>query len=227
MAHKPDPNLVRLPAPALHGTFAKAYSLLTRLAAKIGWDDLLKTRSSVFVMEEEYRMLKAKEEERKTSISQSPKTATTTQTSESQSNKKEEEQSKLTEKMENIDLNDESKPGEMPRSSLERPQQAAEESKVTKDRRHCAMERYLCETKRMQTTRTATITVLIPPFRLAISDYVNGGWTICSWSCTRTCEFTPFGGQKQVTIVLSRCRTARRGRNGNCLVILHFDSGTR
>ncbi|CAO3630438.1 unnamed protein product [Cunninghamella blakesleeana] len=64
-----DPNLLRLPAPALHGTFAKAYSLLTRLASRIGWDDLLKCRSGVFVMEEEYRMQKAKEEERKTSIS--------------------------------------------------------------------------------------------------------------------------------------------------------------
>jgi hypothetical protein len=46
-----DPNLSRLPAPALHGTFAKAYALLTRLASKIGWDDLLKCRSLFFVME--------------------------------------------------------------------------------------------------------------------------------------------------------------------------------
>ncbi|RUS23169.1 hypothetical protein BC937DRAFT_91754 [Endogone sp. FLAS-F59071] len=60
-----DPNLFRLPAPALHGTFSKAYSLLTRLVAKIGWDELLKCRSGVFVMEEEYRMQKAVEEERK------------------------------------------------------------------------------------------------------------------------------------------------------------------
>ncbi|KAI7870277.1 Chs5p-Arf1p-binding proteins-domain-containing protein [Spinellus fusiger] len=60
-----DSSLLRLPAPALHGTFAKAYTLLTRLAAKIGWDDLLKCRSVVFVMEEEYRIQKAKEEEKK------------------------------------------------------------------------------------------------------------------------------------------------------------------
>ncbi|CAG8613330.1 15146_t:CDS:2, partial [Acaulospora colombiana] len=60
-----DVALLRLPAPSLRGTFAKAYSLLTRLVAKIGWDELLKCRSSVFVMEEEYRMQKAAEEERK------------------------------------------------------------------------------------------------------------------------------------------------------------------
>lgn len=64
-----DPNLARLPAPALHGTFAKAYALLTRLASKIGWDDLLKCRSQVFVMEEEYRMQKAKEDTQKPSTS--------------------------------------------------------------------------------------------------------------------------------------------------------------
>ncbi|KAL9554924.1 hypothetical protein PS6_003165 [Mucor atramentarius] len=64
-----DPNLARLPAPALHGTFAKAYALLTRLASKIGWDDLLKCRSQVFVMEEEYRMQKAKEDTQKSSTS--------------------------------------------------------------------------------------------------------------------------------------------------------------
>lgn len=50
-----DIALLRLPAPGLRGTFAKAYDLLTRLVTQVGWDDLLKTRSSVFVMEEEYR----------------------------------------------------------------------------------------------------------------------------------------------------------------------------
>lgn len=60
-----DSNISRLPAPALHGTFSKAYSLLTRLANSLGWDELLRCRSQVFVMEEEYRMHKAKEENRK------------------------------------------------------------------------------------------------------------------------------------------------------------------
>jgi len=54
-----DPALARLPAPALRGTFAKAYELLCRLVSEIGWDELLKTRSVVFVMEEEYRNQKA------------------------------------------------------------------------------------------------------------------------------------------------------------------------
>ncbi|KAI8978522.1 Chs5p-Arf1p-binding proteins-domain-containing protein [Pilobolus umbonatus] len=58
-----DSNLSRLPAPALHGTFAKAYTLLTRLVFSLGWDQLLKYRSEVFVMEEEYRKRKTSEDE--------------------------------------------------------------------------------------------------------------------------------------------------------------------
>jgi Chs5-Arf1p-binding protein BUD7/BCH1 len=54
--------LLRLPAPGLRGTWARAYALLTRLVSKIGWDELLKTRSTVFVMEEEYRQQKAQSE---------------------------------------------------------------------------------------------------------------------------------------------------------------------
>lgn len=132
---------MRLPAPALHGTFAKAYSLLTRLAAKIGWDDLLKCRSSVFVMEEEYRILKAKEEERKNSVSQSSKPLNEEKSAANESEKQQGEgeqqtaEDQVSEKLENVDLNDDNKNDEsqapkMDEPSLERPQQAAEENKV-------------------------------------------------------------------------------------------------
>lgn len=49
------PSLRKLHAAGYKGTFLKAYSLLTEITAKIGWDQLLKIRSHVFVMEEEYR----------------------------------------------------------------------------------------------------------------------------------------------------------------------------
>lgn len=54
-----DVALLRLPAPSLRGTFAEAYVLLAKLVSFIGWDELLKARSQVFVMEEEYRMHRA------------------------------------------------------------------------------------------------------------------------------------------------------------------------
>ncbi|KAI9678769.1 MAG: hypothetical protein M1817_005826 [Caeruleum heppii] len=49
------PTLRKLHAASYKGTFLKAYRLLTQISAKIGWDQLLKIRSQVFVMEEEYR----------------------------------------------------------------------------------------------------------------------------------------------------------------------------
>lgn len=49
------PTLRKLHAAGFKGTFLKAYFLLTEITKKIGWDQLLKIRSQVFVMEEEYR----------------------------------------------------------------------------------------------------------------------------------------------------------------------------
>ena len=49
------PSLRKMSAAGYKGTFLKAYSLLTDITAKIGWDQLLRIRSQVFVMEEEYR----------------------------------------------------------------------------------------------------------------------------------------------------------------------------
>jgi tetratricopeptide (TPR) repeat protein len=50
-----DPQLVNLRAAGYRGTFQQAYSILTEMTKKIGWDQLLKIRSDVFVMEDEYR----------------------------------------------------------------------------------------------------------------------------------------------------------------------------
>ncbi|CAK9441716.1 uncharacterized protein LODBEIA_P55840 [Lodderomyces beijingensis] len=50
-----DPQLSNLPAANLKSTYAKAYDLLTEIVAKTGWEQLLKYRAKVFVMEEEYK----------------------------------------------------------------------------------------------------------------------------------------------------------------------------
>jgi hypothetical protein len=50
-----DPSLRTLRAAAYKGTFKEAYRILTEMTAKIGWDQLLRIRSTVFVMEDEYR----------------------------------------------------------------------------------------------------------------------------------------------------------------------------
>ncbi|KAI1430398.1 chaps-domain-containing protein [Xylaria sp. FL1777] len=50
-----DQSLLNIRAAGYRGTFKLAYNILTEMTAKIGWDQLLKIRSSVFVMEDEYR----------------------------------------------------------------------------------------------------------------------------------------------------------------------------
>ncbi|KAG5928143.1 hypothetical protein E4U42_001203 [Claviceps africana] len=50
-----DASLLGLRAAGYRGTFKQAYRILTEMTAKIGWDQLLKIRSNVFVMEDEYR----------------------------------------------------------------------------------------------------------------------------------------------------------------------------
>lgn len=57
-----DPSLIRLPAPTLKSTFARAYDLLTEIVARVGWDALLKYRSDVFVMEVEYHKDRSEEQ---------------------------------------------------------------------------------------------------------------------------------------------------------------------
>ncbi|KAI0233732.1 bud site selection protein [Massospora cicadina] len=54
--------LERLPGNFLRGTFSRAYQLLTLIVFKVGWDELLRSRSSTFVMEEEYRMQKFRDD---------------------------------------------------------------------------------------------------------------------------------------------------------------------
>lgn len=50
-----DANLLGLRAATYKGTFKEAYNILAKMTAQIGWDQLLKIRSHVFVMEDEYR----------------------------------------------------------------------------------------------------------------------------------------------------------------------------
>jgi Chs5-Arf1p-binding protein BUD7/BCH1 len=65
-----DPSLLNLRATTYRGTFRQAYNILTEMTAKIGWDRLLKIRSNVFVMEDEYR----NEKEVQTPVKRNPST---------------------------------------------------------------------------------------------------------------------------------------------------------
>ncbi|SCU83769.1 LAMI_0C04588g1_1 [Lachancea mirantina] len=51
-----DASLINLPAANLKSTFQIAYKFLTEIVQKTGWEALLKYRSKLFVMEEEYQV---------------------------------------------------------------------------------------------------------------------------------------------------------------------------
>ncbi|ENH74991.1 hypothetical protein FOC1_g10010374 [Fusarium oxysporum f. sp. cubense race 1] len=69
-----DPSLLNLRAASYRGTFKKAYDILTEMTAKIGWDQLLKIRSNVFVMEDEYRTEKQEATHPASSAKRTPST---------------------------------------------------------------------------------------------------------------------------------------------------------
>lgn len=69
-----DPSLLNLRAASYRGTFKKAYDILTEMTAKIGWDQLLKIRSNVFVMEDEYRTEKQEATQPASSTKRTPST---------------------------------------------------------------------------------------------------------------------------------------------------------
>ncbi|KAM0555827.1 hypothetical protein ACHAPJ_006224 [Fusarium lateritium] len=69
-----DPSLLNLRAASYRGTFKKAYDILTEMTAKIGWDQLLKIRSNVFVMEDEYRTEKQEATQPPASTKRTPST---------------------------------------------------------------------------------------------------------------------------------------------------------
>ncbi|KAH3672266.1 hypothetical protein WICMUC_004361 [Wickerhamomyces mucosus] len=52
-----DPNLLRINRQFLRGTHRKAYDLLVSIVGRLGWDNLLATRSKVFIMDEEHKSL--------------------------------------------------------------------------------------------------------------------------------------------------------------------------
>ncbi|KAE8418816.1 Chs5p-Arf1p-binding proteins-domain-containing protein [Aspergillus pseudocaelatus] len=108
------PSLRRLHAAAYQGTFLKAYNILTKVAAAIGWDQLLKIRSEVFVMEEEYRV------ERQHSTSKSIRRSSSIATN---GNEEQQNGTNAEEEDENPEATSSGKKEEQAGDSIEKPEQ--------------------------------------------------------------------------------------------------------
>ena len=194
------PSLRKLHAATYQGTFLKAYNLLTKVAAAIGWDQLLKIRSDVFVMEEEYRV----ERQNMTSKQGSSQNASTIALHQPSSpnpgvngNGTEPDAEPSTKETSSDKAN--GAIGDVQDgSSIERPEQTVA-SEVVKSGNYDVSATHGLRMLRLQKIKLTPYREIhrTPPIlSFKTSVYVNDGSTIFSWFFTRTCESTPFGARK-------------------------------
>lgn len=229
-----DPSLLNLRAAAYRGTFKHAYSILTEMTAKIGWDQLLKIRSNVFVMEDEYR-----EKQESTSYPKNRNASTdalrgtpdpTINGAASEAGGDEEKEGaegvdkgKKKEKNEGEGAEGEQEadsesaaqtlaPGNRA-EDIERPSSAVDPDEVKKGddsvSYYGAPASYIHITNNLRRALRKTTSRA-----LTTSGSVNAGLTACSWCSTRTCVFTPFGAHRWPSTARRACNTRNRPRSG-------------
>lgn len=229
-----DPSLLNLRAAAYRGTFKHAYSILTEMTAKIGWDQLLKIRSNVFVMEDEYR-----EKQESTSYPKNRNASTdalrgtpdpTINGAASEAGGDEEkagaegaDKAEETEKTEGEGEEEGRKadsesaagtlaPGGRP-EDIERPSSAVDPDEVKKGddsvSHGCVLNSHAHITNNSsrapkKTTSRASTT----------SAFANAGLTACLWCSTKTCAFIPFGARRWLSTARRACSTKSQPRSG-------------
>lgn len=213
------PSLRKLHAAGYQGTFLKAYNLLTKVAAAIGWDQLLKVRSEVFVMEEEYRV-------ERQHVSKPP------QSLDAETNgdgtEKEEGLGSVSGEGDAEESSPETAPnanGEetQAETSIERPEQTVASTVVKSGNDD------VCASFGVTLICTPTDSSCSPIHRTrrtrnsGTSAYVSGGWTTCSWFCTKTFVSTPSGGPRWPSSGSKPLSTRSRPLSGRFWVSLQSD----
>ena len=214
------PTLRKLHAAAYQGTFLKAYNLLTKIAASIGWDQLLKIRSEVFVMEEEYRVerqhVSTKPEQTSTNassvaVNQEGSSAEPNGTgSGSESGPGSDENNDTAEKSPKVngDNNQAKKSIERPELSMasEVIKSGNEDVGNTFNLLRCCTNWFISTTHHMLHTRISGTSV-----------FARDGWTTFSWFSMRTSVYTPSGEPKWPNIASKALNIENRQPNGKFL----------
>lgn len=213
------PSLIGLRAAQYRGTFKQAYSILTEMTAKIGWDQLLKIRSQVFVMEEEYRGEKQHNDE---NAKRNPSTDVLRGSPNPVSNGTEEHDEQETNgegsttaatTVTEINGSAEANMGEVDRS-LEKPEHTIDKEEVkggNEEVRHVRLSIILvlitCRTTRQKSSLLASTT----------SVFVSAGLIRFSWCYMKIFASTLFGVLKWHNTVLNPCNTRNLPKNGRSL----------
>jgi hypothetical protein len=197
------PNLRKLSAAGYKGTFLKAYSLLTDITSKIGWDQLLRIRSQVFVMEEEYRSEKSQPGTGR-NTGQTPgrnlsTTALRAPSPEVNGIGDGEGATKLTgedSKVEKSDEDNNSAESDLD-NSIEKPEHTVASTVVKSGSEDVRCGSYpfdneLCCVERSLNIHSLILSIQITPIS-STSGSVSVGSTTSLWSCTKTSESTQSG----------------------------------
>ena len=206
-----DPSLLGLRAAAYRGTFKQAYSILTEMTAKIGWDQLLKIRSNVFVMEDEYRNEKQEPSyPAKRNASTDALRGTPDHTANGEAAPKEGAET------EEVDDEKKNTLAAEQTEDLERPASAIDPEVVRKGEENVRLQadasfwQFSLDTKLPYDRVTPRITSLVS----TTSVCVKGGWTACLWFFMKTFEFIPSGAPRWRSIGRRVCSTRSRRKNG-------------
>lgn len=215
------PSLTGLRAAQYRGTFKQAYSILTEMTAKIGWDQLLKIRSNVFVMEEEYRGEKQHVDE---PTNRNPSTDVLRGTPDPLTNGEgHEEEGEPTEGGSAVGttatetMNGEQTDSEV-HESVEKPEHTIHKEEVKSGNEDVSVfswrwRELLLTYIRMkpQTSNSAASTTSVS---------ASAGWTASSWFCTRTSESTLSGVPKWHNTRRNQCNIRNPRKNGRFLALL-------
>lgn len=202
------PTLRKLHAANYQGTFLKAYNLLTKIAAAIGWDQLLRVRSEVFVMEEEYRV----ERQHVPKPAQSLDAETNGQaTEDAEAGENEEDSGSVSgpaEHAPNGSGNEAAAEG-----SIERPEQTVASEVVKSGNDDVSMLFYktnLHGTNSMNSPILPTVPTLNSTTNVSVSD----GWTTFLWCYMRIYESIQSGAQRWRSLASKRQNTRSLPLNG-------------
>lgn len=210
-----DASLLGLRAASYRGTFKQAYNILTEMTAKIGWDQLLKIRSNVFVMEDEYRTEKQEAShsgpsKRNASIDGLRGTPDPITNGEGETEEEDDEKSSEREPAKEMATNGET-------NSVEKPPHAIDPKEVKGDSDHVSCTIMPCVPQHdhlLVTSRRRALRMKSTYQSLTPSVSVKDGWTAYLWFCMKTCVCTPSGGHKWPNTGRSKCSIRSRQKSG-------------
>ena len=218
-------SLRKLHAASYKGTFLKAYSLLTEVTAKIGWDQLLRVRSQVFVMEEEYRSEKQIGSNQKpptnrnastTALRGTPSPGVNGQAADTQVNgtEKDDDDDETLSPLTEQDPNETNTPQLASGSSIEKPEHTITSEVVKAGNDDVSIPLF---SERNLPTLSIENSLPLPTLRtpnFIIKGSASAGSTTFSWCCTKICASIRSGAPRSPSNLPTRPSSRSRPRSG-------------